>query len=364
MSLKLAIISPNRNKYSETFIHGHIENLPFEIVLYSEGYLPTMLSQDKGLSFTELSTRKKWWKTSSPEKEFKNSLEEQRPDVVLAEYGVSGVEVMNTCKELKIPLVVHFHGYDAYRNDVMANQGEHYSELFEIAQAVVAVSKDMREQLIVLGCPKAKVHLIPYGIDCTQFMLSNAKGMKFVSCGRFVEKKGPLKTIHAFKTVVDQFPNAQLVMIGDGELLQQAKELVRSLELENNIEFAGVCSRSQIVEIYRDARVYVQHSMTTQENDREGTPLSILEASASGLAVVATKHEGIKEAVQHEVTGILVEEGDVEAMGHAMLRLAEETTLASEMGKKGRIHIEKEYSYERYLGQLSELIRNCCIEKQ
>ena len=262
MSLKLAIISPNKRKYSETFIHGHIEHLPFEILLYSAGYLPTMLSQDKGESFTELSANKKWWKTSSPEKDFRNSLQDQKPEVVLAEYGVSGVEVMNVCKELSIPLVVHFHGYDAYRNDVMENQGKHYSKLFDIAQAIIAVSVDMHEQLIALGCPKEKVQLIPYGIDSARFTIGKPEGLKFVSCGRFVQKKAPLLTIRGFKMVVDQFPNAQLVMIGDGELLQAAKELAQSLELKNNIEFAGVCSRSQIVEIYRDASVYVQHSMT------------------------------------------------------------------------------------------------------
>jgi glycosyltransferase involved in cell wall biosynthesis len=121
-------------------------------------------------------------------------------EIVLAEYGPSGVEMMSICNQLNIPLVVHFHGYDAYRNDVLSTYGTYYKELFQKASAIIGVSKDMCSQLIKLGCPKPKINYLTCGIDTSifQFLHETALENKFVFCGRFVAKKAPELVIQAF----------------------------------------------------------------------------------------------------------------------------------------------------------------------
>ena len=104
------------------------------------------------------------------------------------------------CQELNLPLVVHFHGYDAYRDDVMTSHGAKYPQLFEQATAVVVVSKAMESQLLSLGAPASMVHRIPYGID-TDFFHPPAKQVRkpiFLAVGRMVAKKAPLHTLQAF----------------------------------------------------------------------------------------------------------------------------------------------------------------------
>jgi glycosyltransferase involved in cell wall biosynthesis len=85
---------------------------------------------------------------------------------------------------------------------------------------------------------------------------------------------------------------------------------------------------------------FVQHSVRAPSGDSEGTPVAILEAAASGLPVVSTRHAGIPEAVLDEVSGLLVEEGNVSAMADAMCRLLDTPGLAVRMGEAGRKHMQ------------------------
>jgi len=111
-----------------------------------------------------------------------------------------------------------------------------------------------------------------------------------------------------------------------------------------------------IAEIFSQARAYVQHSVVAGNGDCEGTPNSILEAAASGLPVVSTRHAGIKEAVVHDQTGFLVDEWDEAGMAAAMLRLAEDPALATRMGQAGRKHMEANYAADVRLKALAEIL--------
>jgi glycosyltransferase involved in cell wall biosynthesis len=106
----------------------------------------------------------------------------------------------------------------------------------------------------------------------------------------------------------------------------------------------------------REARVFVQHSVRTSGGDSEGTPVSILEAGATGLPVVSTRHAGIKDVVQHKSTGFLVEEGDVEGMAEYMLELGSKPSLAGSMGRQARQHIAQNFSLEENIRRLSEVL--------
>ena len=119
--LHIALVSTNKEAYSETFIHHHIKHLPgLHIVLFG-GYLPKYYSYDRLISYQLIDSgslvpymlfshkSKMQWLIHRIAK----LLRRNTVSVVLAEYGPSGVEMMPICQRLKIPLVVHFHGYDA-----------------------------------------------------------------------------------------------------------------------------------------------------------------------------------------------------------------------------------------------------------
>ena len=101
---------------------------------------------------------------------------------------------------------------------------------------------------------------------------------------------------------------------------------------------------------------FIQHSVSAANGDSEGTPVAILEASASGLPVISTKHAGIPDVIINYETGILVDEHDVDAMANAMLKLLKEKDLAKKMGQTGKLHIQDNFSMEQYISKLSRAI--------
>src|SRR5262249_19096744 len=138
--------------------------------------------------------------------------------VVLAEYGSTGVGVLGMCKDLRIPLVVHFHGSDAYSTENLDRHRESYGQLFGYASAIRGVSTYIAEQLVRLGATKEKVFYNPCGVEVSNFhhIPSLVSPLQIVAVGRFVEKKAPYLTILAFKKVLERLPNARLAMVGGG----------------------------------------------------------------------------------------------------------------------------------------------------
>ncbi len=91
--------------------------------------------------------------------------------------------------------------------------------------------------------------------------------------------------------------------------------------------------------------------------DREGTPVAILEAAASGLPVVATRHAGIPEAVIHGETGLLAGGLDMEAMAEHIAAMAADAVLAEALGRRARQHIGVNYSMARSVAGLNTILR-------
>lgn len=344
-SRRIAIASTNRQRYSETFIQSHLQFLAEEVLYLFDGYLPTKFSTDK-------------LKTEHPIVSLESLLKENKIHVVLAEYGPGGAEMATICKALSIPLVVHFHGFDAYRNDVINTYGAQYKTMFEIAESVIGVSKDMKAQLEKLGCPKDKIHYIPYGIHNEIFNIPNQSTKKqFVSCGRFVAKKGPQYTIEAFAKAYQQNPDISLVMIGDGELLDECRALAHQKGLQGPINFTGALRQSDISQIFSESICFLQHSFQPENKDKEGTPLSILEAGAAELPVISTLHAGIPDVIENGKDGFLVQEKDIDSMANKILFLSNNPSAAKEMGKHFQNKVLKFYSMERYMNDLKALLK-------
>lgn len=355
----LAIFSPGNNSYSETFIQAH-KRLPFKIKYYYGGELPTKMEGDENMAqFSSWQRVKKKLNNSFTfhEHALINSLQKEKVDYVLAEYGPTACAVLKVVQYLKIPMVVHFHGYDASIKDVLTDYEEPYKKVFAYADSVIAVSNKMKETLINAGCPADKIIVSVYGPDPGFFNNHPLyKTQQFIAVGRFVEKKAPEVTIRAFKEVADKYPNATLVMAGDGELLNDCKKLVNDSGLINKVIFKGVQSSAEIQTLMEGSIAFVQHSVTAPNGDSEGTPVAILEAQAAALPVISTYHAGIPDVVIHNETGLLVEEGDLDGMAENMMKVLQEENLAKKLGEAGRKRIAENFTLEKHLNSLSKEI--------
>ena len=370
----LCIIKPNQNAFSETFVQEHIDKLPGnKKVLYGGAFpvydhegkylikskfgLLSYLFQKRVLKKQNIKIR-----TQALSQYFVN----QNIDVVFTEYGMVGAMVTEACQQAGVPLIIHFHGADVHHRPTVSRYFDLYQKAFDYAGALIAVSGDMVDALKKLGAPTEKITLASCGVDTQAFPQLDIShtGKVFLSVGRFVEKKSPTSVIKAFKIVAEKHPDAKLVMVGDGPLFDDTKQLIDELHLQDKIQLTGVLKSDEIKELLKQSRCFVQHSVTASSGDKEGTPVTILEAGSSGLAIVSTQHAGIKEAVIHGETGYLVPEHDIEQMAHYMIKIAEDVQLAAQLGKNEAAHIRKNFDTRDRINTLSTLIYKALKAKQ
>ena len=372
-SYNLCIIKPNKHTFSETFIQNHIDKLDGNISVLYGGAFPLYQSGDKLLIQSKLDLliylfqKKILRKQSIPvrDKALLNYFKTCKIDVVLAEYGMVGASVYTVCKQANIPLVIHFHGADAHHNPTIKKYAIAYKQSFNYASYIVCVSQFMQNALLKLGAPAHKLVLNPYGVNLADFTSTKPKlnDPVLFFAGRFVEKKSPLLLIKAFAIVKKEVTDAKLVMAGDGPLFKQAVSLAKQLGLEKHINFPGVFHHSQVIEQLKISRAFVQHSVIAADGDSEGTPNSILEASAMGLPIISTFHAGINEAVINNVTGILCQENDVAQFAKNMILILQNKNLAAQMGKAGVNHIKQNYDLKFRILALNKIIKNAIRNK-
>jgi glycosyltransferase involved in cell wall biosynthesis len=281
-------------------------------------------------------------------------LRDERIDAVLAEFGPTGARVAEACANAQTPLLVHFHGSDAYKDRWLTTYRERYERMFSLAGAILAVSQDMVERLVKLGAPRHKVFWSPCGVDLDSFHGGDPGHAPptLIYVGRFVEKKGPHLALIAFREALRQHPQARLVMIGDGPLWEACQQLAQAFGIQKAVSFSGVLSHLEVAQAMRGARALVLPSLRTINGDMEGTPVSILEAAATGLPVLSTRHGGIPEAVLQGETGFLVEEGDVSALAEIMRSVLDSPELASQLGRQAREHMQARYAMGKRTAEL------------
>ncbi len=361
--MNICLAYPNKDlKYTETFIRNHIDYLKPGFLL-TGGQWPYLIPPGKSIFSFPLninlarSLLKRLWPglyhyayTSS----LKQFLIEKKIDMVLAEYGPVGARMTDGCMEAGVPIIVQFLGFDAFNYNTLRKYSGPYIKMFAYARKVIVVSEDMKNQLVSLGLDSHKIENISCGVDVNLYSGSRPAGNKrvFISVARLSEKKGPDKTILAFNKVHKVFPDSELWMVGDGEMMEYCLNLVREHELEEAVKFLGRKTPAEISELYKKSRCFVQHSIKSSRGDSEGLPVSLLEALSSGLPVVSTRHAGIVEAVQQNENGFLVNEGDINEMALYMEKIAGDPDLAGKMGENARNSILRSYSLE---GQIEKL---------
>lgn len=371
--IRLAILSPNVTNNVETFVRSHINGINANVYLYYGDFVPRYCEGIGAFSIDKASLKQPWsiikrilsinpikYKASGLnifEYLFVKSLKRNKIDVVLAEYGTTGAEVVNACKYAGIPLVAHFHGRDSSAYDILKNYKHKYINLFNYASSIIVVSHDMANRLIKLGCNKDKIIYVPCSPD-NDFQKLNPKlnSKQFLSIGRFVDKKAPYLTLAAFKNVSKSYPDATLIMAGSGPLLQCCKNLSKVFGIENQVSFPGAISPKQAQSYIQDSLAYVQHSIRAEDGDMEGTPVSIMEASSAGLPVIATKHAGIPDVIIDNETGLLCEELDINKMANDMKSLIEDKLLAFKLGTAGKTFLASHFSKEKQMKILTQTV--------
>jgi colanic acid/amylovoran biosynthesis glycosyltransferase len=362
--LKICLASDASDAYSQTFVRDHIERLPGE-VLPLLGEWPDfqyngkfILPKHYRVAIRFSHRLPSWAERARKDGERHLASFIKQADVTLAEFAPMGAGLVRPCRIARVPLVVHFHGYDAYQRKTLERYHNDYQQMFLSAAAFVVVSNAMCEQVVRLGAPHEKVFLNPCGVDVLRFSPTDAGSNPphFLAMGRFVEKKAHFLTILAFERALRQCPDIRLSLAGDGPLLDNCKQLVAALRLEDVVQFLGVINHDSVPTLMQGFRGFVQHSVVAPSGDSEGNPVAVMEAGASALPVVSTRHAGIPETVTHGETGLLSAELDIDSMSNHMVLLARDPQLASRLGKNARVRIAASFSMDRSIQGLHAIL--------
>lgn len=289
---------------------------------------------------------------------------EERPYVALCQYGHQALRILPAAEKCALPVIAHFHGVDISAG--LRNRWYRLSlrnALPRFAAAIV-VADYQRDILVELGLSPQKIWKIPCGAPIPAALPSvQSADCRFVTVGRFVSKKAPMQTVRAFDKCAQIDPQVSLTMIGDGPLLQPTRVLVNELGLDSRVTFLGAQSPEKVSEELSKSSVFLQHSVTSENGDKEGWPVSIAEAMSYGLPVVATKHGGILDQVVHGESGFLVEENDWSSMGDRMLELAQSPELRSKFGADARQRAVDQFDQIKMIRKLEDVMLAVASEK-
>jgi colanic acid/amylovoran biosynthesis glycosyltransferase len=286
----------------------------------------------------------------------------QEFDLIHAQYGNLGVRAAtaDAVRPLRPKLVVSFRGLDASALP-FRNPG-HYDRLFQRGDLFLAVSRDLAGQLVSLGCPAEKIVVHHSGIHLERFPFAPRRPPKrgpveLLSVGRHVEKKGLDVAIRAVALLARRCPGIRYRIAGEGRMRPQLEALIRELDVGERVQLLGARRHEDVIELMARSHVLLAPSRTGSDRNREGIPNAIMEAFATGMPVVASRHGGIPEIVEEGVSGLLAEEGDPEALCQRIAEMLAHPERWAEMGAAGRARVEREFEIGALNARLEALYR-------
>ena len=281
-------------------------------------------------------------------------------------FGNNGVFWLPLLRNREFPVIVSFHGADVAVGFNTTGGQRRLRQVFTDADLLLARSDSIRASMITMGCSPDKIRIQRTGIPTSEFryqprIFPGDGRFQFLQACRLIEKKGVEVTLKAFAKFVQRWPNSRLVIAGDGPLRQPMEQLTEQLQISRSVEFTGFLGEEQLLKRYYGCHFFVHPSEKTSEGDTEGIPNSVLEAMATGMCSIATRHGGIPEAIEHLRNGLLVEERDDEGVYHWMNQLAENWQFAAGLGRQAAETISREFDSETQVQKLEsiylELIR-------
>lgn len=275
---------------------------------------------------------------------------------VLAEFGHVGVRVHRAAAEAGLPLFCYFRGSDASRHLRDAAYVRELRVMFPALRGVFAVSAHLLRNLAAHGLAHPSSHVIPSGVDTAAFVPGAKRRGLVASVGRFVAKKRPELVLRVFARAARHHPHASLEMVGDGRELASCRRLAAELGVADRVVFHGAQAHGFVRDLLGRADIALQHFMTAPDGDTEGMPSSVQEAMAAGAAVVATSHAGVPEHVVDGVSGLLVDEGDVEGQAAALHRVLDDPGLARALAVSARSHAERELAHAVLMPRVDALL--------
>lgn len=289
-----------------------------------------------------------------------------------AHFGPNGVYALPIAGQLRVPLVVTFHGYDATTDmDYLSRNGgtngaRYVSKLNDLKKTgalFVAVSEYIRSALLDLGFPAGRVIRHYIGVDTEKFLprSSNPQLRTIVCVARLVRAKGQYELLQAFYGIHMLHPDTRLVLVGEGPEKDGLQRKAIELGIRDRVDFLGSLQHQDVARIVGEATVGVLASKASSAGAREAFGIFSIEAASCGVPVIVSNSGGLPETLIPGKTGLLVDEGDVSSLTQALLEVLGSPEYAKALGAEGRRMALEKFDLGKQTAQL-EMIYDEVLE--
>jgi glycosyltransferase involved in cell wall biosynthesis len=245
------------------------------------------------------------------------------------------------CKVRRYPYVITYHA-EAFKSDIKKIYFTLEDIFLKRAQKLFPVSEQIKNELIKRKVDKRKINVIHNGINdpitsCEKKIVKNSikKDLTILSVGRLEQIKNHFLIIKSIKDLIVEHSNLKLTIAGDGPKKDEINATVKNLNLKNKVQISGYVN--DVNSLYHAADIFVIASSS------EGSPISLLEAMAHSLPIIATNVGSIPTMIRDQKEGLLIEANDQNALTKVLKRFINDRELAERCGLNARKRFEKDY---------------------
>ncbi len=260
-------------------------------------------------------------------------------------------------KLIGIPFSFTAHAYDMYRRADTAAIARTMAD----AKFTVTISEHNVEFLnSIARKPTPRIELVRNGVDMSKFAPNGhapADGFRMLTVSRLVEKKGLPVLIEACHLLHQRGLAFHCDIVGKGAQKALLEQLIKQWSLQGCVRLIGALAHQEVVERYHDAHVVVLPCIVGEDGNQDGLPVSIVEALACGVPVVATPISGVPEAIRDGENGLLVPAADTAALADALERLMRDPDLLARLRTQARASVVEQFDERRTARRLHDLFR-------
>ena len=282
-----------------------------------------------------------------------SAIQKINPEIIHVQSLGIAVPALISKKFHKIPYVLWGRGSDVYLPHWRTKLTSKIA--MKNADSVIALTENMKQTMrSIYG---RNIAVIPNGIELREY--TEIRPVEEVKCpskrilfvGRLHPIKGVQYLLQAMKVVHKKMPDAKLILVGDGEEREHLESLTGSLEIREYVEFVGRAPHEMVLDYMNRSEVFVLPSLS------EGFPVTILEAMACGLPIVATRVGGVPDIIEDGINGYLVDTKNPEQIAQALQKILENEQLRGNISSNNREEAEK-YSWDRIVINLERIYQN------
>lgn len=287
-------------------------------------------------------------------------LKRERIDIVHAHTGGAGADAVMALQLTDLPLVVTFYGDEIGVDRRNHLKQESYRVLYRLANRIMALTEYHKRSLIELGCPAEKIVVVRLGVDLKQFNPVDhhhhtVSRLRVLTVCKLIERKGIFDAIDAFRRAQVHVPEMEFYIAGEGPLRPTIERYIDKADIRNSVYLLGALPNNMIAELMQRADIFLLPCITTEHGDEDGSPMTLLEAQATGVPVLSTRHGGIPELVADGVSAGLVEEHDIAGLSQWLQVLATDVARRNQMGAAGRRVVEQGHNIDRQIERMEAI---------